>query len=887
MSKYGKTILKEFKSGFGRFIAIMAIIALGVGFLIGVLQATPDMEKSMHEYYLAESAYDIDVKSVVGYTAEDIEAIKALEDENGDPVVQDVMPVLSTDVPATAAGEEVVARVVYADEENATAPLNRRTLVEGSLPAEGLQDAAGNEIPLERQVLAERANYNFVSLAVGDTVTLQAEGGQYGDVYAQTEFTVVGIVSSPDYYYRDASEQTTLGTGVIGAVLYVNAGVYDLDKESMSLFGILGNETFVHMIDPEAQTYKIEYTDCWVTVAGSSAYERLSDEYKSYVLERAEYIAALGEERSAPLNDLFTKAEEGVYGSLIGSMVGALPEARWLTLDRASTNVSYVSFDMNVAKVEDIAGIFPIFFIVVAALVAFTSMTRMVEEDRMQIGTLKALGYSPARIVAKYLIYCCIASLIGCAAGILIGFSLLPTIFWEAYRTLYYLPSLNLAFSPWFAIAVVGIALAGTVLVTLAACWSSLRERPSKLMQPKAPKPGKRVLLERVPFLWKPLKFKWKATIRNIFRYKKNMILTIISVMGCTALILVGFGLSDSVGAASQYQYGDVIRYESSIGYNASLYEEGNGGELDAFLQEAEDSLAVYVDESATLVIPQKGGNATETVTLYLVEDDAVFGEFISLHERGSKETISIADDMQGWIVLPENIASVYDLHAGDAVLLDGHMLGVRAVCESYTGGNVFMGKGAYEALFRGGAQLTPNTLLVKSNVGRSGVDAVTKDLLTDQAVNSVEFIYSSLSVFENLSDMMGLIIAVLVVSAGALAAIVLYNLTNINIEERQREIATLRVLGYRKWEVAGYIYRESAILTVVGTLFGLLLGWLLHLYIVTNVNSVAMMFGRVIGGLSYLWAFLLTIAFAVIVYAFMLIKLNKISMTDSLKSNE
>ena len=889
MNKYGKTILKEFKTGFGRFIAIMAIIALGVGFLIGVMQATPDMEKSMDDYYRAESAYDVDVKSVVGLTQADIDALLNLKDENGDAVIGSLTSVISTDVMAKADEAEVVARVVYIDGANAAtsdateaeaatsdateadaaasdtaepgteaaaAEMNRLTLVEGSMPKEGLTDAEGNEIPLAQQVVVERSTRNFTPLSVGDKITLDAESGQYGDVYAQTEFTVVGIVSSPDYYYLDATEQTTLGTGVVGCVVYVNDGVYDLSGGQFAMFGMLGRTTVA--------------TDCWVDIAGADSYAFLTDEYKSYVTERADLISSLGDERCSDLNEII-----GNFGY----------SARWLTLDRASTNVSYVSFDMNVEKVADIAGIFPIFFIIVAALVAFTSMTRMVEEDRMQIGTLKALGYRPARIVSKYLIYCCIACIIGCAAGILIGFSLLPSIFWAAYQTLYYLPALNLAFSPWFAVAVIGIALAATILVTLAACWTSLRERPSKLMQPKAPKAGKRVLLERVPFIWKPLNFKWKATIRNIFRYKKNMILTIISVMGCTALILVGFGLNDSVTAASQYQYQNVILYESAIEYTGAWEE---GGTLDTFLDESDGYLSVYADESTTLDIPQDGReDATETVTLYLVADDAEFNKFISLHVRGDSAIIEVAESTESAIVLSENIAAVYGIEAGDTLTMDGKEVTILAVCEGYTGVNVYMSRAAYESVYNGGAAVTPNMLLVKSDVGRENVDEATRGLLTDPAVTSVDFIYSSLSMFENLSEMMGLVIAVLVISAGALAAIVLYNLTNINIDERKREIATLRVLGYRKAEVAGYIYRESAILTIVGTLFGLLLGWLLHMYIVTNVNSISMMFGRVIGGLSYLWAFLLTIAFAVIVYAFMLIKLNKISMADSLKSNE
>ena len=849
MGKYSKTILKEFKSGFGRFVAIMAIIALGVGFLIGIMQATPDMENTMDEYYVQNNAYDLDIKATLGLTKEDVAEIGASS------ATAAYVPVISTDVPAASGEGDFVARVVYIDGEAATAALNTQTLLEGR------QAVQPNE------VVVERSNRHFAELKVGDTVTIDAEGGQYGDIYAVEEFTVVGIVSSPDYYYKDAAEQTSLGSGVVGAVLYTGSGVYETDEEGALSGGVLG------MLNNPLLGHAAAYTDCWVKVKGSENYARLSDGYKSYVLDRAELFAALGEARCEGLNEK------------LGSFpMASSYSAEWLMLDRASTNVSYVSFDMNVEKVADIAGIFPVFFILVAALVAFTSMTRMVEEDRMQIGTLKALGYRPARIISKYLIYCCIACIIGCAAGILIGFSLLPSIFWSAYQTLYYLPALNLAFSPWFALTVVGVSLAATVFVTLAACWSSLRERPSTLMQPKAPKAGKRVLLERVPFLWKPLKFKWKATIRNIFRYKKNMILTIISVMGCTALILVGFGLNDSVNAASQYQYENVILYETSIGYSGEWEEDGS---LDAFLESSEGYLPVYADESATLVIPQEGENATETVTLYLVGDDASFSRYISLHERGSTSTIALAGDTENSIVLSENIAVVYGVGEGDVLTLEGKEVSVLAVCEGYTGSNVFMGEAAYEALYKDGEAVSPNTLLVKSSVGREGVDDVTRTLLADGAVTSVDFIYTSLDMFENLSEMMGLVIAVLVISAGALAAIVLYNLTNINIDERKREIATLRVLGYRKFEVAGYIYRESAILTIVGTLLGLLLGWLLHWYIVTNVNSISMMFGRVIGGLSYLWAFLLTIAFAVIVYAFMLIKLNKISMTDSLKSNE
>ena len=777
---------------------------------------------------------------------------------------------------------------VNADAESEGGNLNTLTLLEGEWP-----DAAGEV------VVAQATNY-FERVNVGDTIVIPEEIGTeqstYGDVYAAHEFKVVGVVSSPDYFYRDAREVTTLGSGVVGCVVYGEmSDVYDLKKSV--LFSQIDEETdlIINRINSNAsdesekvQPIDVLYTDFYVKLRGSENYERFTEGYKNFVLEGTEVIETLGGAQRLAFTDLIDKVNAMLGEEVLAGMGVSADSVQWLVLDRANTNVSYVSYDMNVEKVEEIAGIFPIFFIVVAALVALTSMTRMVEEDRMQIGTFKALGYGPGRIMSKYLIYCCLASIIGCVAGILIGFSLLPSIFWQAYGSLYILPGLILAFSPWFALIVFAVALAGTALVTWATCRNSLKEKPAKLMQPKAPKPGKRIWLERIGFIWNHLKFKWKATVRNIFRYKKNMILTIVSVMGCTALILTGFGLNDSVVAVTDIQYGKVFLYDTVIEYSGDLADLPSDSALKTFLNDAGEgnSVGLYT-ESGTLVLDGSKSDGRESVDLYVVRDGTAeqFRSFIDLHERKNSAIIDVTEGGDNVIVIPENIAVVYGIEAGDTVRYNGTEFTVHAVCESYTGTYAYMSEAAYEKAF--GDIASDNTLLVKSGIAESDVDGATEKLLSDANVSAVEFIYSSLGTFSGLESTMGLVIAVLVLCAGALAAIVLYNLTNINIDERRREIATLRVLGYRRYEVAGYIYRESAILTLVGTLLGLGLGFLLHWFIVSRVNSVAMMFGRAIGGLSYLWAFLLTVAFAVIVYAFMLIKLNRINMAESLKSNE
>ena len=904
MKKFSKNIVKEFKNSFGRFLAIMAIIALGVGFLIGISQATPDMKTSMSDYLKDNAAYDIDVKAAYGLTLADIDKISSATDDSGDEVVSAYMPAVTSSVMASIDGaNETAVNLIGIDfsvvtGDNASGDyLNHLTLEEGSWPS------AADE------VVVERANNYFEEAETGDKIVITDEittaNSTYGDIYAQKEFTVVGIVSSPDYYYRDAREVTTVGTGVVSLVMYGNYSleevenadggteyvasddsVYDLSKEN-SLFWSLNLDSYdlgsmTIPLDPIRED-NILYTDLWVQISGSDGYECFYTDYKDYVLNNAAYIEEIGNEINAEVN-------AAIEDSLLSGAVPA--NASWYVLDRASTNVSYVSFDMNVEKVEDIAGIFPIFFIVVAALVALTSMTRMVEQDRMQIGTLKALGYRESTIMIKYLVYCILACIIGLVVGILLGFSIMPNIFWNAYRTMYFLPSLYLGFSWWLALAVVFGSLAVTIVVTIIACRTTTKEKPSTLMQPKAPKPGKRILLERCTPIWKRIKFKWKATIRNIFRYKKNMILTIVSVMGCTALILTGFGLGDSVAAVTELQYNDIIFYDTVVSFDGDYeYADGDEHTLESYIDSlGENRYTDVYSESGQLIL----GDSRESVDMYLVTNSEQFSNFVSLHSRASGDALDVAED---GIIIPENIATVYDISAGDEVTYrtaDGAelKLTVSGVCEYYTGSDVYMNADNFTAAVEaegGTVDVSSNAYLIKYGYGddEDAMNAAAESLLSDPAVTGVEFTYTTLRTFDALNDTMSFVILILVVCAGALAAIVLYNLTNINIDERRKEIATLRVLGYTKWEVAGYIYRESGILTIVGALFGLLVGWLLHMYIVGRVNSVWMMFGKAIASLSFLWAFLITLGFAIVVYAFMLIKLYKINMAESLKSNE
>lgn len=838
VKKYTKTIFKEFKTGFGRFIAIMAIIALGVGFMVGLSQATPDMKTSLDTYFSSQNAYDVNVKSVYGLTDEDIEAIAALE-YNGKTLVESMYAYISSDAPVSieygTSKQTASARVRGVNFDTLTSDngVNNLTVEEGGLPLNSTE------------CVVQRENNNFKNIEIGSTITI-TDDGTLGDVYTQKTFTVVGIVSSPEYYYLDASEQTTIGTGVIGAVVYVNEEAYDLSSNIM--FSMLG----------------VKYTDVDIILNGSGKYQVFTDNYSEFVTERSGEFATLGAARCESLNTMLALYLGDGY-----------THAQWYSLDIVSSNVSYIGFEMNADKVTAIAGIFPVFFIVVAALVALTSMTRMIEEERLQIGTLKALGYSNGRIVSKYIIYCCVASFIGCTVGLLLGFSIFPTVIWEAYKVLYYLPDLVLAFSPVYAAVVLAIALALTIGVTMYASRPMFVEKPSQMMMQKAPKAGKRILLERVPFVWKRLKFKYKATLRNIFRYKKNMFMTIISVMGCTALIFVGFALSNSISVTIDLQFTEIHKYDVEVRYETVAENSGLENLLESnehYTLYAEDGNVVFSDS-----------NKTESVTLYGIYSDGL-NEYIDLRDSNG----NAIDLTGGGAAICKNYADEHGVSVGDEITYratDGSecTVTITAVAENYFGGYLYV-NGNYLAENMGYSE--PNACVVKM-LEKYDATELSETLYGDSNVTGVTFKSDTQAMYSGLDEIMGYIIALLVVSAGALAAIVLYNLTNINIDERRKEIATLKVLGYTKAEVAGYIYRESAVLTVAGTLLGLLLGWLLNKYAVYCISGGMAAFVAVSGVWSFVASVGLTFAFAAIVYAFMLIKLNRVNMADSLKSNE
>ena len=554
-----------------------------------------------------------------------------------------------------------------------------------------------------------------------------------------------------------------------------------------------------------------------------------------------------------------------------------MPE--WYVLDRNS-NISYISFSMNADKVGAIATVFPVFFYLVAALVTLTTMTRMVEKERTQIGTLKALGYTKGIIMSKYLVYCGLASISGSIAGLLMGFNILPNIIWTAYGMLYHLPALNAAFMWEYAISSSVIAVFCTMAATVNACHHTLKEKPASLMLPKAPKAGKHILLERITFIWSRMKFSYKATARNIFRYKKHFFMTVIGIAGCTALMVAGFGVNDSIKDIAHTQFEDIMRYQLRVELDT---KEAFDDILNDFLNDSSKVIG-YTEVLITEGTIDQNGESFELSIISPKIGSELHG-FIDLRNRKTGEAIKLDNDS---VILAEKLADSLGLKKGDKIAVENAdekiaELIITDLCENYVGSYIYLTQASYANYFD--TEPIANTILVKSQFTEDLQDDAISEILLSEAVSNAEFISQIQKTYTNLLSSIGFIVIVLVIAAGALAVIVLYNLINININERNTELATLKVLGYHNNEVAGYVFRETIILSIVGTIVGLVLGTILHRFIVAVAENYNLMFGRQISPQSFILSALATLLFSLSVNLVMYGKLKKIEMVDSMKA--
>ena len=680
----------------------------------------------------------------------------------------------------------------------------------------------------EEECVTEKPFLDSQHLKIGDNIELKTTN-------ATKSFEIVGTVANPMYINTYERGNNTLGNGKTAAFFQIG----EKSSAELSIPEI-----------PGVDKNKI-YGELYVIVTGTRDKNIFLDEYKNLVTPVKEKIKS-------------------------GSS--------WILLD-TNDNEGISGFKNNSDRIGAIGKVFPLFFFLIATLVCLTTMTRMVEEQRTQIGTLKALGYGKLTIISQYFLYSFLASIGGSIIGTLIGFKLFPTVIFNAYRIMYSLPPVE---SPFNISLAVSSTLVAVFCTTVAAVFSGLKELvvvPAVLMRPKAPMIGQRIFMERIGFLWNNMSFIRKVTARNILRYKKRFFMTVIGIAGCTALLLTGFGLKDSILSITDKQFNEIYEYNMIAYLNRPI----EGKEINNF----KETLKPYEDIDKSLVLLQQSTTATKdnkgksfgSVYLTIPEDTSSISKFIHLRNNGTN--IIIPDD---GVVITRKLSTLLNLKQGDniSINLAGKVVLARvsAITEQYVGHYVYMSPKYYEDLFKEKVKYNGFTSIIK-DTSKGVEDKLSTGLMKNKSINSVNFTTSISDNFQKSMKGMDSVIWVLIISAAALAFVVMFNLTSININERIRELATIKVLGFYDIEVAEYIFRENMILSIVGTLAGLILGLGLHRYVVITSEIELIMFVRAIKPLSFVYASVLTIIFAGLVNVVMYGRLKKIDMVESLKSGE
>ena len=763
-----------------RFLSILIIVLLGVGFFAGIRAVAPDMENTLDAYYEENNFYDIYITSDYGVTDKVINRLE--EDYN-------IEAGYSFDA-ITNKEEDYATRIISYDEEN---EINKPKLVKGRMPEKA------DEVVIDNQISD--------SIKIGDKITIDS------DLVLNKTLTVTGYVESP-LYISTERDSTTLLSGQINYFLYM---------KTENILSPVKTTAYIKL-DTEESRF-------------SNKYEDLEKEEKKEIRK-------------------ILKEEEN--------------NATWYVLD-INANTGFYQYEQDTERIDNVAKVFPLVFFIVAVLVCLTTMTRMVEEERSQIGTLKSLGYRDSAIMFKYILYASLATIIGSIIGVLIGYRILPELCFTMYQNLYKLGDIKLSYYSSLTFQGMMIALVCTLGATIYTCRKTLKESPANLLRPVAPRPGKRVLLERISFIWNKLSFSYKVTVRNVFRYTKRFLMTIIGIAGCTGLILAGFGLKDCIGKIVPNQYDELFTYDASI----TLNEEATENTINELTQVKEIKDLLRVQEES-ISIDNKDTN--QSVTLIVPEEDP--DDFIKLQSRKKKEEYNLTDG----IIITEKLANLLEVEVGDTLEFTGtntYTEKISHITENYLLHYIYLPKSSYKGS-------TYNTVLIKTTEMTEKEEKTFAAKLKEiEGVSNISFTSTTRHVFDDTMESFAYVSLILIVSAGALAFVVLYNLSSVNISERRRELATIKVLGFYDKEVYQYINRENSILTVIGILLGLGIGNILTVYILKTCEIDNLMFDYSILWPSYIYAILITAAFAILVNIILYFSLKKIDMIESLKSVE
>ncbi len=899
-----------------RFLSILFIVALGAGFLAGLFATSPDMYESADRYMDEYNWYDLDIKSTLGFTEADAEAVAALS------TIDLCRPARTLDMVLQDSEDTGFTSRVFALTDDAVS-MNQIELLSGRMP----------ETDTECVVQSAMGPYADNTPKIGETLTIASDNLNYDTILENTlsdSLTVVGVAQSPMCISVEA-DVTSVGSGSVGLLVYTRNGYltsevytdlyltvrgakevntfdaeYDdlIDAALMQIDEIAETRAALRTAEVKKQAEDVladaeSLLDSLNTVA--DARTALAKDAMTRIGQSTKVTAVLGD---STVSEALSDTAKAVRSSIMSQMSTAASEKQRLTdleetvADGKQTiadledcvwvnrtrddSAGYSSFSGNVEKVTALCKVFPVFFFLVALLVALTTMTRLVDENRTEIGTLKALGFSDGQVLAQYLLYSLLSSFLGCVLGFFAGFKVLPAVISSAYGMMYFLPTTATPFRLEIAVLVAPITVGGILLATLWACFGAFRSCPAQLMVPKAPAAGKRIWLEHLPFIWNHLSFTRKVTFRNLFRYKKRFLMTVIGVAGCSALLVTGFGVRDSIHDIVDRQFGEVYQYDLTLVTDSEDTPQTDET-LHSFLNDAnttEDWLP-YAGESGKVI----SDSESESITVMSVTDASRLSSFITLRERKSGTVLTLSDE---GILLTEKTGETLGVSAGDTVTLenaDGRKADVTVLglTENYITGFVYMTDNLYEALY---GKVPEHTAIMCKLVSGSENTAAASALKSSHVL----YVRSSASIRSAFSDTVksiDAIVVVLILCAGMLCMVVLYNLTNVNICERRKELATIKVLGFHEREVEKYIFRETDLLSVLGTIAGLFVGIWLHSFVIRTVEVSAVMFGREIKFMSFVYAFAISMIFTALINLVMRRSIRKVDMVESMKAND
>ena len=829
-----KNLLREIKRTFTKFLSIFAICALGVAFFAGIRATSPDMKEAGDRLYNTYNLSDISVISTSGLTADNIRDLESIEG------IQAVRASLFVDAMARGTGEKEKNLRLYSMPiklKSEYAPLidlipdycidtspeyemNGVEIVSGRMPLNDTETAL--DYTLEGSLVKQ----------LGDEITLTTSGGT-------VTLRVVGFIRSPMYISMFERGTSSIGNGTSDGFAYASGNAISSLGTKLPVMSLLN-------------TY---YTRADIVISGKEGLSAYSDEYEALVNEVTDRI------------EDYASTQSGT----------------WYIQDR-SGNPGYSDYSENTDRIAAVGDVFPLIFFIVAALVCLTTMTRMVEEQRIEMGTMKALGYGGWQIAMKYAVYAMSACISGGVVGAIIGFKLFPYVIMKGYSIMYYLGKLETPYRADIAFMAIAAMAVCTAAATFSACYASLKEVPATLMRPKAPKAGRRVLLEKIPFIWKKLSFTSKVTVRNLFRYKKRFFMSVIGIAGSGALLVTAFGLNDSIFGIIEKQFGDIWQMD----VQAYVYEAMPLADMQELLgknpaNDDFDSVMFCLDSQMEC---KNGGRSQSGVHLLGVESAESMAGRINLHNGGAPVTL---DD--SGVVVTAKLAETLSIKAGDEINMrtggEDHLMRVIGIADNYVYHYVYITAAYYETVFGKAMQYNGFMGNLKDGLTDETMDAMSTQLLSDSRMYTVRTIVSIYdSVWDSLS-ILNYVVLVLILGSGMLTFVVMLNLTNINIGERMRELATLRVLGFYDKEMYAYIFRENNALSVIGAFVGLVFGKIMHLFVIRTCEVDMVMFVRSAKPLSYVYAFALTIVFSLIVNLLMRPKVRAIDMVESLKSAE